>query len=177
MGASAQSFAHARPAPERDVPDVAGAALASGVEAAGSLGSDAAITTGFADSKAVIPEPRAQHARKEPHGDGETSTPRASSVATERDALYIAAHAAHFGGARADLALAAWDRYLAVAHGDDPQSGFVLEARYNRAICLVRLGRYDEAREALRPFAGGAYQGYRRADAQSLIDKMEARGF
>jgi len=46
----------------------------------------------------------------------------------------------------------------------------VLEARYNRAICLVRLGRRAGARAALAPFASGAYGGYRQEDARALLD-------
>jgi hypothetical protein len=65
-------------------------------------------------------------------------------------------------------AVPAWDAYLARA-GSSP---LVVDARYNRAICLVRLGRRDEARLALDPFARGAAGSYRQSEAQSLLDEL-----
>jgi hypothetical protein len=62
--------------------------------------------------------------------------------------------------------LPAWDRYLA----ENAAGALGLEARYNRAICLAQLGRRDEAKAALLPFARGDYGGYRQAEAQRLID-------
>ena len=85
--------------------------------------------------------------------------------------LYAQAHALHFHDRDPARALAAWDRYLAVA-SRDIRSGFVLEARYNRAICLFRLGRREEARQALQPFADGRWGAYRRDDAQALLDEL-----
>jgi hypothetical protein len=67
-------------------------------------------------------------------------------------------------------ALAAWDDYLRVA-GEAPLAP---EARYNRALCLVRLGRRAEAKEALEPFANGAYGTYRKAEAKALITALGA---
>ncbi|APR76600.1 Hypothetical protein A7982_01947 [Minicystis rosea] len=82
------------------------------------------------------------------------------------DALYQAAHRAHFGGQAPAIALAAWDRYLAAA----PRGPMVLEARYNRAIALYRLGRKADAAAALRPFAEGDYGSYRRDEAKALLE-------
>jgi len=45
-------------------------------------------------------------------------------------------------------------------------------AHYNRALCLVRMGRREEARGALMPFANGSFGGYRQAEARSLIDAL-----
>jgi hypothetical protein len=69
-------------------------------------------------------------------------------------------------------ALAAWDEYLA-AH---PRGTFAPEARYNRALCLVRLGKLAAAVEALRPFAAGARAGYRRHEACLLLRWLAERG-
>lgn len=88
----------------------------------------------------------------------------------DADALYREAHDAHFVRRDPAAALAAWDRYLAAA---GPGGRFVLEARYNRAISLVRLGRRDEAAAALRPFANGEYGGYRRDEAAQLLRTLE----
>jgi TolA-binding protein len=79
--------------------------------------------------------------------------------------LYRAAHQAHFVDHDYARALGAWDAYLKSA----PSGALAPEARYNRALCLVRLHRNDEARAALKPFAAGQYGTYRRADAEKLI--------
>jgi hypothetical protein len=68
-------------------------------------------------------------------------------------------------------ALAAWDAYLR----EFPRGRLAVESRYNRALCLVRLNRRDEAAAALAGFAKGAYGGYRQAEARALLDAMESR--
>jgi hypothetical protein len=82
--------------------------------------------------------------------------------------LYRVAHRAHFVEHDSERALAAWNAYLLAA----PGGSFAMEARYNRALCLVRLDRAAEARNALEPFAQGRYGGYRKAEAQRLIDAL-----
>jgi len=84
--------------------------------------------------------------------------------------LYRVAHRAHFVEHDSERALAAWDSYLRAA----PRGAFALEARYNRALCLVRLDRKAEARAALTPFAEGRYGGYRKDDATKLIAALPA---
>jgi hypothetical protein len=84
--------------------------------------------------------------------------------------LYRVAHQLHFHGADPAASLAAWDRYLASA-----SSGrFSVEARYNRAMTLIRLGRYHEAQLALQPFALGQVSpvGYRQREAQQLSQRL-----
>jgi len=78
---------------------------------------------------------------------------------------YRRAHALHFrGGSDADT-LAAWDAYL----GAFPHGRFAADARYDRALVLVRLDRRDEARAALAPFAAGTVDGgYRQREATAL---------
>jgi TolA-binding protein len=83
--------------------------------------------------------------------------------------LYARAHDAHFTRDAPRAALAAWNHYLQVF----PSGAFVPDARYNRALCLLRLERLDDAARALRPFASGAYHGYRRVEAQALLDWIE----
>jgi len=82
--------------------------------------------------------------------------------------LYRTAHRAHFTAHDSAAALAAWDAYLAKA----PTGRFVLEARYNRALCLVRLDRKAEAKRALEPFARGAFGGYRKREAAELLEVL-----
>lgn len=64
-------------------------------------------------------------------------------------AAYRVAYDAHFHGAAPAAALAAWDAYLAAY----PNGKLATDARYNRAIILVKLERYRDAAEALRPLA------------------------
>lgn len=92
----------------------------------------------------------------------------AASADAQEDALYTAAHRAHFVDRQPARALDAWDAYLAAY----PQGRYALESRYNRGLDLVRLGREDEARAALEPFARGDFKGYRRAEARAVLDAL-----
>lgn len=83
---------------------------------------------------------------------------------------YRHAHALHFEAHDPAAALEAWDDYLA----GYPHGRFALEARYNRALCLVRLDRRAEAESALAPFAEGTHGDYRRAEASALIEALES---
>jgi hypothetical protein len=105
-------------------------------------------------------------------GERPRSSPSGGAGAPSRDPafeLYRAAHRAHFQEHDSARALTAWNEYLRAA----PNGSFAMEARYNRALCLVRLSRAAEARSALEPFAKGQYGGYRQADAQKLIDALD----
>jgi hypothetical protein len=101
--------------------------------------------------------------------------PRASVAAAPvdtsdaEDTLYRNAHRAHFVDKDPARALQAWDAYLAAY----PSGRYVLEARYNRALDLVRLGRKGDARAALEPFARGDMSGYRQAEARQILDALE----
>ena len=102
-----------------------------------------------------------------------TGTPSAAPTASAPDPtfeLYRAAHQAHFVDRDWSRALAGWDAYLRAA----PRGALAPEARYNRALCLLRLHRNDEARAALKPFAQGSYGSYRREEAQKLIEALPA---
>jgi hypothetical protein len=100
-----------------------------------------------------------------------TSTkPAPSSSASFKDTdgdLYRLAHEAHFAAHDYARALAGWDAYLRAA----PGGRLSTEARYNRAICLLRLGRDAEARLALEPFASGK-MGYRQNVARQLLSEL-----
>ncbi len=88
----------------------------------------------------------------------------------EADPLYARAHELHFHGSDPAAALAAWDAYLAA----EPGGTFAVEARYNRALCLVRLGRLVDARRELAPFAQGTVEhGYRQPDAGKLLERID----
>lgn len=80
--------------------------------------------------------------------------------------LYREAHDLHFRGGNPGAAVGAWERYLAAA----PRGRFAPEARYNRAIALLRAGRRAEGLAALRPFASGAHGAYRRDEARQILE-------
>jgi TolA-binding protein len=89
-------------------------------------------------------------------------------VSAREQALYTKAHQAHFTAHDPRAALAGWNEYLTAF----PDGQYALEARYNRAISLVRVGQRAEAVKALTPFARGAYGGYRQAEARDLLDAL-----
>lgn len=81
--------------------------------------------------------------------------------------LFAQAHRLHFVDRDPARALAAWDRYLRAASASDGR--FIPEARYNRALALIRLGRRDEARRELEAFASGELGAYHQEDARELL--------
>lgn len=82
--------------------------------------------------------------------------------------LYRKARKLHYVDQNHAAALAAWDAYLAA----EPNGPLAVDARYARALCLVRLGRKQEARAALQPFAAGTYGSFRQDEARSLLDAL-----
>jgi hypothetical protein len=101
----------------------------------------------------------------------EPETPPASDeepVDPAERRAYREAHRLHFEDHDAGAAIVAWDRYLRTY----PRGRFALEARYNRALCLVRTGRHEEARAALEPFVRGSHGGYRQAEATALYEAL-----
>jgi len=127
-----------------------------------------AETAGTAAPAAAQANPNG--AKAEPPVSAAKPTPSTSSSAAFEDAdgdLYRLAHEAHFDAHDYGRALMGWDAYLRSA----PNGRFATEARYNRAICLLRLGRDGEARQALEPFASGK-MGYRQNEARQLLDEL-----
>jgi hypothetical protein len=118
------------------------------------------VTPRARNSRSILVIPPALPA---PPAVAEPPTPGPSDAEA---AAYGRAHRAHFDGGDPARALAAWDGYLRRY----PAGTFAPEARFNRALCLVRLGRAAEAARALRPFSEGRYGDYRRAEASTLID-------
>jgi hypothetical protein len=135
---------------------------------------DAPAETVAASDEATPPPGRAQVELAAPAaGPAVPSAPAEPEPATSptpsrADELYRAAHQAHFGAKQPAAALVAWEAYLREA----PGGRFALEAQYNRAMCLVRLGRSEAAGAALEPFAEGRLGGYRQADARALLDVL-----
>jgi len=109
-----------------------------------------------------------------PASEGSIATsgaPGASPAPPEDEgtlALYRKARKLHFVDQNPGAALAAWDEYLAA----EPKGPLAVDARYDRALCLVRLGRKTEARAALQPFAQGTYGSYRQDEAKRLLEAL-----
>lgn len=83
---------------------------------------------------------------------------------------YRVAHELYFHDRDYAKALVAFDEYLRTP------GEFAVEARYNRALCLVRLNRLADAKVALQPFASGeVLSGYREDEAKKLIAKIDQR--
>ena len=120
----------------------------------------------------VTPEPApvAETKPEPPKVEPQASAKPASSAAFQ-DAdgdLYRLAHEAHFVNHDYARALSGWNAYLQAA----PGGRLATEARYNRAICLLRLGRDAEARQALEPFASGKLGGFRQTEARELLEEL-----
>lgn len=141
----------------------------------------AAVIRWRAPAPAVVVDPTDE--RPSGHGRGATRLARivparlpeiaptpADRMEGERLA-YQRAHRDHFFRDAPAAALAAWDDYLAVY----PDGTFAPEARYNRALCLVRLRRFVPAATALRPFATGRVADYRRQEACLLLRWLAER--
>jgi TolA-binding protein len=90
---------------------------------------------------------------------------------TRSNTSYDNAHRLHFLVHDYAAALAAWDEYL----NELPTPVLHVEAHYNRAICLLRLERYEDAKRALAPFAAGIYGKYRQRDAAALMRAIQAK--
>lgn len=86
-------------------------------------------------------------------------------------AAYRHAHELHFRGSDPKAALTAWDEYLTTY----PNGALAPDARYDRAILLVKLGRYKDARVALTPFASAAPGSYKQKEAAEIVDAIKDR--
>jgi outer membrane biosynthesis protein TonB len=86
-------------------------------------------------------------------------------------AAYRHAHELHFRGGDAKAALRAWDDYLATY----PNKALAPEARYNRALVLVKMSRWAEARAALAPFANAKVGAYRQKEAAEILAAIKDR--
>jgi tetratricopeptide (TPR) repeat protein len=117
------------------------------------------------------PEPSAPEAPSsaQPAPVASSSASTALGAEPNREELFYRAQRLHFESRDYPRALAAWDAYLREA----PYGKLAPEARYNRAMVLLHLGRNEEARAALRPFAAGAYGAYRQAEAKALLEGAE----
>jgi len=94
--------------------------------------------------------------------------PSATAAPAESAELSLFRRAMKLHDAKDRRAIAAWDDFLRVA----PKSPLALEARYNRALGLVRADRSREAKAALAPFANGEHGSYRKREAAQLLEAL-----
>jgi hypothetical protein len=120
------------------------------------------------DPRPLAPETAPPEVAPVPRPAAPPRPPRPAPQVVE--ALYRRAHDLHFHGGDPAVALAAWNAYLAA----EPAGRFSIDARYNRALLLIRLRRYAEARAALAPFARGQVspEGYRQHEAEQLVERL-----
>lgn len=128
---------------------------------------------GMEPSPAVVPSIAAPQPNVGEDVTGErapsdVARPPRRAIDPREERAYQTAHGLHFDARDPSGALGAWDQYLA----EYPRGRYALEARYNRALCFVRLGRRDEAREALAPFAAGDHGAYRTREAAQLLQAL-----
>lgn len=122
-----------------------------------------------ADEPAAADRPIQQAGAEPARPSAERPDPAPSADEARERELFQSAHRLQPRGTAETLA--AWDAYLAAY----PRGRYAPEARYNRAITLIRLGRLAEARRALEPFANAPEGAYRRAEARALLDALERR--
>lgn len=91
-------------------------------------------------------------------------------IDVEERELFSRAHRSHFDGGTSSEALRHWNEYLAAY----PHGRFVPEARFNRALTLIRLGDLARARGILERFSRGDFGAARRAQAAELLELIAA---
>ena len=129
------------------------------------------------ETKSVQPKPAPTETKP---GEAKPAPPRVTTEAPRVEsrshpsaelASYRNAHNLHFRGNDPKAALAAWDTYLAKY----PNGTLVPEARYDRAMVLVKLARWSEARAALAPFANAKAGAYRQNEAAEILAAIRDR--
>lgn len=119
---------------------------------------------------AVVSEPESASATSSATEDEPTAvthTTGAPLSSDEQRTRFRDAHRLQYT-APPPVVLEAWDRFLR----DVPTGAFADEARYYRALSLARLGRLDEAREALDAIAAGRHGERHRADAARVLRQL-----
>lgn len=119
-------------------------------------------------------EPATSATVEPPPAPAVEAKPEPTPVVVAPDAelsAYRAAHDIHFKRNDPKAALAAWDAYLATF----PNGKLAPEARYARALVLVKLGRYKDARAALQPFANANAGAYRQKEALEILAAIKDR--
>jgi hypothetical protein len=110
--------------------------------------------------------------RATPRSAASEDAPAAAALPQEDEdnRLFELANRTHFRTQDPARALSLWNAYLEAM----PEGRFVAEAQFNRALCLVRLGRVADARTALAPFARGTFGAYRQTEARRLLSLLDA---
>jgi hypothetical protein len=131
-------------------------------------------TLAFASREAAARNASSASPREPDEAEQPASPPPAPDGKSEQDAdllLYRVAHRRHFQDRDPKRALAAWDTYLAAF----PKGRLAVEARFNRALCLIKVGRIAQAEASLQEIASGIFGTYRSARAAELLDAIQRR--
>jgi hypothetical protein len=124
-------------------------------------------STGVAPAAPLQLVAPAQHGAPSSSDTRATSTPPVSEASLR--GLFEVAHRLQFRGTPS-AALSAWDQYLAT----DSSGPLSIEARYYRALTLLRLGQTSAARTALLPFVRGEFGEFRQRDAARWLEQLDA---
>ena len=118
-----------------------------------------APTETHADEEAAAPASRSPRLRP--------SSSRGLAGSTELD-TYERAHRMHFHESSPRATLRGWNEYIARF----PQGRFLPEAQFNRAICLVRLGDIERAREVLLRLTAAGGSDHPKEQAEKLLARL-----
>lgn len=113
--------------------------------------------------------PEESPARSASHSVGAAPSIKHVPVLDPALATYQSAHRAQFRAGDCSAAVDGYAEYLKAA----PGGSFAVDARYNRAVCLLKLGQTSEAKAILRPFSEGRYGTYRQKSASELLGAFE----
>ena len=138
---------------------------APAVERAAVVAPTAAAPTTVAPTTVAPPAPSSVPHAPTTRASAATTKPSIDDTRSGELAAYRVAHEAHFRGTDPARALGAWDAYLARY----PDGQLAPEARYDRAVVLIKLRRIDEAKAALVPFASAPVGSYRQREAAKLL--------
>ena len=123
------------------------------------VASDTTPPEALAHDSPAVPAPRSPPLRP--------SSSRGLLASTEL-AMYERAHRTHFHDGSPRAALRAWNEYIARF----PQGRLLPEAEFNRAVCLVQLGDFERAREALLRLTAAGGSDYPKDQAEKLLAKL-----
>ena len=122
-------------------------------------------------AQAPVVESTPPEAEAPPPAQVTTQAPVAEVAPDTELSAYREAHNLHFRGASPAAALAAWDAYLKAY----PNGTLAIDARYSRALVLVKLARWADARAALAPFANAKAGTYRQREAAEILAAIKTR--
>lgn len=144
-------------------------APAPATASASALSSPEATIAPFGRSSSNAALPAGGVAPRETRAINHQARLRHSAPAVDASSLYARAHRLQFDEHSYSVALEAWDDYLATS-----DVGLRSDARYNRAVCLVHLKHYEQARAELTRLASPGSAPAYRSRASTLLQSLDA---